>query len=261
MSYFLYAAFVLSLGSYSAALTVRWPANMFYLWRREAHDVLSLPFLDEPNSTSLFYAKNKKLSHCPHCHHKLSWHDLIPLFSYFFLKRRCRYCKQPISKRYPAIEFLHLVLCAPLLWLYDDVYELLLHSILFSALITAAIIDAEHKLIPDECCGVALASALLINLTHQTLESSILGLLIGYIFLYVIRWLYHTVRNQEGIGLGDVKLVAVLAAWLGLLNLAPLLLCASLSGILYNGVLNKKDTKQVPFGPFLIFSAILVFYL
>lgn len=255
LAYALYGLFFLSLGSFSAAFSVRWPAKVFLSWQQEAHQILSIPF----QNTSL--TDDTKRSQCPTCKHTLAWFNLIPLLSYFLLKRRCRYCMQTISYRYPAIEALHLIFCLPLLWIHPDTKLLVLHALLLSSFITLAVIDAEHKLIPDECCVVILACALSINLINQTLESSVLGLLIGYGSIYALHWGYKAVRGKDGIGLGDVKLIAAIGAWLGIFELAPMLLCASLSGILYNATLNKKDSGSVPFGPFLIFSAILVFYL
>ncbi len=251
---FSYVLIVLSLGSYSAAFTVRWPIKNLYLWQKEAHQLLSLPFTEKENFL------NKTRSHCLSCHHPLIWRDLIPLVSYLFLLGKCHYCKQPISYRYPAIELLHLILCLPLMWLFQDPYQLLLHTLLVSSLITAAAIDAEYKLIPDECTVVIFACALLIHIDKQTLESSILGLLIGYGFLYLLHWFYLNIRKQEGMGLGDVKLVGALGSWLGLTGLAPLLLYASLIGILYTAALNKNKMEQIAFGPFLILSSVLVFY-
>ncbi|WP_421852187.1 prepilin peptidase [Marinomonas sp.] len=253
---FLYAFIVLSIGSYAAAFTARWPIKNIYLWEKEAHLLLSLPFSKSPPDKI-----GKKRSHCFQCNHPLAWQDLIPLLSYLMLKGSCRYCKTAISYRYPAIELLHLACCLPLLWIFSgDIYQLTLHTLLVSALITAAAIDLEHQLIPDECSTIALACALLINLPTNMLETSVLGMTIGYGLIYILRWIYLTFRGQEGIGLGDAKVIAAIGAWLGLSGLTPLLLCASLSGILYTVLMNRNGSKYMAFGPFLIFSAMLVFY-
>ncbi|ETX11671.1 hypothetical protein MUS1_10250 [Marinomonas ushuaiensis DSM 15871] len=252
---FFYVIFALSLGSYSAAFSVRWPTKCFYLWRKEAHHLLSIPFIDSKDSIKA------KRSHCSHCSHLLAWFDLLPIVSFLLLKGKCRYCKHSISYRYPIIEALHLILCLPLLWLPLDTYSLILHTTLISALITTTVIDLEHKLIPDECCVIILICALSIHLLNMTLETSVLGILIGYCFAYSLRLFYSTIRKQEGIGLGDVKLISALSAWLGISNLSALLLCASLVGILYTITFNKGGSEQIPFGPFLIFSGIIVFYL
>ncbi|WP_417560861.1 prepilin peptidase [Marinomonas sp.] len=255
INWVLYLSVVLSMGSYAAAFTARWPIKNIYLWEKEAHALLLLPFNKQPpNKISV------KRSHCFQCHHPLTWQDLIPLLSYLLLKGKCRYCKAAISYRYPSIEFLHLAFCLPLPWIFSDIYQLALHTLLISALLTATVIDLEYQLIPDECSIIALACALLINLSNNTLETSVLGMIVGYGLIYTLRWFYLTFKGQEGIGLGDAKIIAVLGAWLGLLGLPPLLLCASLSGILYTVLTNRSGAKYMAFGPFLIFSAMLVFY-
>ncbi|RBP84541.1 prepilin peptidase [Marinomonas rhizomae] len=253
---FLYILVILSLGSYAAAFTVRWPIKNIYSWEKEAHDLLQLPF----NKRLPNYITSTR-SYCLHCLHQLSWKELIPLFSYIKLNGKCHYCQVRIPYRYPAIELLHLICCLPLFWFFDNTYNLVLHTLLISALITAAAIDLEHQLIPDECSIIALACALLINLPTSMLENSVLGMITGYGIIAVLRWFYLTFRGQEGIGLGDAKMIAGLGAWLGLSGLVPLLLCASLSGILYTVLINRNGTKYMAFGPFLISSAMLVFFL
>jgi leader peptidase (prepilin peptidase)/N-methyltransferase len=256
LEWFFYTLTVLSIGSYSAAFISRWPMKHAYLWEKEAHDFLSLPF----NNLPPVQISNTR-SHCSHCRQILKWQDLIPLLSYLLLKGKCRYCQKKISSHYPTIELLHLVFCLPLLWLYEDVYQLTLQTVLVSALITAACIDVVHELIPDECSTIILACGLLLHLLSNTLENSVLGMLIGYSLIFILRWLYLTFRKQEGIGLGDVKLIAAIGAWLGFSSLAPLLLCASLTGILYTLLFNKDGSKHIAFGPFLILSGMLMFYL
>lgn len=252
----LYVIFILSIGSYAAAFSVRWPAQCFHSWNKEAHSLLSIPFIDTDKDS----LKTTR-SHCNHCLHSLAWRDLIPVFSYLRLKGKCRYCNFSISYRYPAIELLHLLLCLPLIWRSSEIYSLILQAILISTLITAAVIDLEHKLIPDECCVVTLMCALLLHLLNRTLEHSIIGMIVGYCFIYILYQAYFILRKQEGIGLGDIKLITALSAWLGIYNLALLLLCASLTGILYTVAFHKNDSTKIAFGPFLIFSGIIVFYL
>lgn len=256
LEYFLFMATVLSLGSFSAAFSTRWPIKQAYLWEKEAHFALTLPFNKPPPEQM----QNIR-SCCKNCGQKLLWYDLTPLVSYLILKGKCRHCAYRISFHYPVIELLHLICCLPLLLTYENAYPLLLQTLLISALITAATIDREYMLIPDECNIVILSCALLFHLSTRTLESSVIGMLMGYSLIYSLRWSYQRFRHKEGIGLGDAKLVAALSAWLGISYLAPLLLCASLMGILYTLAFNKSGTQHMAFGPFLIFSAMMVFYL
>ncbi|MCW8355199.1 A24 family peptidase [Marinomonas pontica] len=254
--YLIYASLVLSIGSYSAAYTRRWPIRQTYLWEKEAHHILSIPF-----RTSNPEDAQSKRSFCVHCRHLLSWKDLIPVLSFIALKGRCRYCKNAISYRYSIIELAHLALCLPLLSSNSNISELLLLTILISALITAGTVDLENKLIPDECSAIILTCGLLLHLFSSALSDSVLGMLMGYALVYSLHWAYLTFRQCEAIGLGDAKLLAALGAWLGLSNMTNLLLCASLGGILYTVVFKKKGSEHITFGPFLIFSALLIFYI
>lgn len=246
----------LCVGSFSAAFSTRWPLKQQYLWKKEAHFLLSIPFT--PSSSMMF---NRRRSHCTHCEQPLAYKDLIPIFSFVSLKGKCRYCKQKISSRYIVIESLHLLCCLPLMWLFNDFYLLILLTLLISTLITATVIDIEHKLIPDECNTIALACALLLQIHTNNLHNSVLGMMAGYGLVYTLNWLYLVFRDKEGIGLGDAKLLAALGAWLGLLHLPALLLCASVSGILYTVLSKRSYLDYIAFGPFLTISALLVFYL
>ncbi|RCW91974.1 prepilin peptidase [Marinomonas foliarum] len=252
----LYCMIALCIGSFSAAYTIRWPAKQHYLWKKEAHLLLYIPFTS--SSTMQF---NRRRSHCTHCKQTLTYKDLIPIFSFVALKGKCRYCKQKISSRYIIIESIHLLCCLPLLWLFDDFYSLTLLTLLVSALITATVMDIEHKLIPDECNTLALACALLLHTSTNNLNYSVLGMMAGYGLVYTLHWRYTVFRGKEGIGLGDAKLLAALGAWLGLLHLPVLLLCASLSGILYTVISKRSNLDYIAFGPFLTISSLLVFYL
>ncbi len=253
--YLLSVLFIISFGSYATNFVVNWPKQTLAAWQKEAHLLLNIPFADTHKE------HRSPRSHCDTCSHTLSWQDLFPLISYLLMKGRCRYCQQPISLNYPIIELIHLFLCAPLLWLFEDPILRFLHIILLSALVSSATIDAKHKLLPDQCTGIVLACGLLINTIKGSLEQSVLGLLIGYGTIYALGLCYLKIRKREGIGLGDAKLVGALGAWLGLSYLTPLLLCASLLGILYTISLSRNALKEIPFGPFLIVSAIMMFYI
>lgn len=244
------------IGSYAAAFTVRWPIKCHYIWQNEAHNWLNNPFKQAPQAFSPTYR-----SHCVHCNRSLRWKDLIPIASFILLRRRCRYCNEVISFRYPAIESLHVFLCLPLLWFSSDLLTLGLYSLIMSALIIAAIIDIEHQLIPDECSIMVLSCGLLLGIINSSLLGSVLGMLIGFYLIMVLRWCYAMLKKQEGIGLGDAKLIAALGAWLGASALPSLLLCASIGGILYTVVSKRTGSEPMAFGPSLILSAILVFYL
>ncbi|GAA0835941.1 A24 family peptidase [Marinomonas arenicola] len=255
LSVALYAFSLLCLGSFAALFSIRWPAVNLYLAEKEAHELLSLNFIKTPPKNSVFGR-----SYCPHCHHTLGWKDTIPLFSYCYLKGQCRYCAKAISAYYWRIEILFLITGLPLLWLPLSLYELILNTVIISALLSAAIIDYQHRLIPNECSGLAIAAALALNIGTPNLDASILGVLLGYAIVALLRECYLYYRNREGIGLGDAKLLAALGAWTYMESLFSILLYASLLGIVYTAIYYKTGRQNIPFGPFLVISGIAHFY-
>lgn len=191
-------------------------------------------------------------SHCRNCDHTLAWWENIPLLSWFFLWGRCRGCHTAISWRYPLVELAVGVLWATNAWrLFDTlgegvtvpsffIHDALAQSIggmiFFWILVALAALDAEHQWLPDLLTlpGTALGFAfacftpLLRNLVPMEphkfsigleielqIPHELFGILAAALLILLIRWLYKLIRHREGIGLGDAKLMALLAAWLG----------------------------------------------
>ena len=255
LSILLFACSLLCLGSFATLFTLRWPILHHYLVEQEAHISFDLPFNQSPPDSIIFGR-----SHCDHCQHKLSWQDTIPLISVIFLKGRCRYCTVPIASVHWKIEALFLITGLPLLFVVDNMYQLILTTIIIAALLTAAIIDYQHQLIPNECSGIAIAAALIMNLGSHKLDASVLGIVFGYVIIALLRTCHLHFRKIEGIGLGDAKLLAALGAWLYVDNLFITLLYASLLGILYTTINRNHKGQKISFGPFLTFSGIAYFY-
>ncbi len=130
------------------------------------------------------------------------------------------------------------------------------------ALVVITVIDIRHQIIPDVITIPGMVAGLLINLFDNIgiLRSS-LGLLIGGGSLFLISWLYFLMTGKEGMGGGDIKLIAMIGAWLGVGAILPVVLIASFSGtvvgIIYLSLMKKKKDFPIPFGPFLSFGAIL----
>jgi len=246
---------ILCIGSFAALFIIRWPRLSEYLWQKEAHDTLGIPF-----ESTMPKGISDGRSRCESCYSPLPWKDLIPILSYCLLQGRCRHCHMKISPLYVLIESACLCICLPLLLTCHDLMTLALNSLLICSLFTAAIIDYQHQLIPDECCLIALAAALFLGIHSDALENTVLGMIVGYSALYLLRWGYLKLRNIEAIGLGDVKLLATLGAWLGVLHLTTLLLYAILMGILYISLYREKNKEPIPFGPFLFLSGIIHYY-
>jgi len=204
-------------------------------------------------------------SHCAECKKPLRLHHNIPLISYVFLKGFCAYCKKPIGFWSFAIE----LLCA-LWWSLCYIQNgLCATSLVFalygSALLCLAFIDWQTQLLPDAITqpllwGGLIASAL--GLSSVPLTVSLWGAVLGYLVLWTVSRSYYILRGHLGMGDGDLKLVGALGAWMGPIPLIALILLACVSGILGALILRLKGRMKagdyIPFGPFLVFSALLI---
>lgn len=202
-------------------------------------------------------------SHCTHCRYKLSiWHN-IPLISWLMLRGRCAFCRQTIAWRYPAIELLFMVLTL-LCWRYASGPLCMAFWLFFcGSMLALAVIDFRHMLLPDMLTQPLLWGGLLFHLllpeaSPVTLEEAVLGAAGGYLFLWLVYWLYWALRRREGLGYGDFKLLAALGAWLGWRAIPEVLLAASLMAlilvVLARGLSGKALGEASPFGPWLVLA-------
>ncbi|MCB9760420.1 MAG: prepilin peptidase [Alphaproteobacteria bacterium] len=218
-------------------------------------------------------------SHCPACGHRIRWYENIPLLSWVMLRARCSACGTPISPLYPAIELLTgllgLLLFRKLMPEAGDVSQAAfaawaVYFVFLSMLVASTYIDLRHYIIPDEFSIYAVplgvgASALLTWMGYEgalTWKQSVVGALIGGGFLLVVIGAYWLVKRVEGMGFGDVKLLAMLGAFLGTWPaLFFIVLVSTLLGsfvglamIVFRG---RSFKAQLPFGPFLAFAAVI----
>ncbi|MFD1383752.1 prepilin peptidase [Rhodanobacter aciditrophus] len=255
-TFIFYVLVCLCMGSAMSSLSWRLPRTLEHNWRKEAHDFLALDFND-PAPESFF----KGRSICPNCGSTLTPRDLMPLLSYALNSGKCRHCKNSIPIRYPIIEAFSLVILLPLYFLTNDLTELGLLLLLISSLLLALIIDAEHQWIPDQCSvWVSMSAFILMYSQGQDPSINLLFALFAYFLIVSLRWLFLKVRKVEAIGLGDAKLLAALVFWLGPTALSPILLMASITGMGFHILTKKQMSERIPFGPFLIISALLIFY-
>ncbi|RJQ30629.1 MAG: prepilin peptidase [Peptococcaceae bacterium] len=195
-------------------------------------------------------------SHCPQCGKGLAARDLFPLFSYLWLKGRCRYCGSPIGWRYPLVELITGLLYASMYFLFGWQVLLLKYLFLTSVLIVVTLIDLEHYLIPNKVVLAALAGGVLLNIATKdlTFTSAGLGLVAAAGFLFL-----PAVISRGGMGGGDVKLAAVIGLFLGWpLGLLAVFLGCCLAGLAGAALLaaKKKGRKDpIPFGPYLALGA------
>jgi len=205
-------------------------------------------------------------SHCPHCNNPIKFYDNIPLISYFLLGGKCRSCKGSISAQYPLVEGVTSLSSLLLFLKYGLSLSYLFYFSFVAALMVITVIDLYHQIIPDVISipgiGVGLLGALVIP--HITFFNSLMGILLGGGSLLGIATLYQWLFKREGMGGGDVKLLAMMGAFLGweavILTILISSLVGSITGIVIM-VLKGKDFKYaIPFGPFLSLGAVIALF-
>jgi leader peptidase (prepilin peptidase)/N-methyltransferase len=200
-------------------------------------------------------------SRCPRCGEQIGWYDNIPVLSWLLLRGRCRACREPISWAYPALELITGVIWAGIAALYGPTWHALQGAILFSLLLAIAIIDARHYLIPDALSlgglGAGLALALLPG--APTPLSAVLGALLGFSLLFVVGVVGEWAFRKPAMGGGDMKMMAMVGAFLGPAGAMLTIFLGALAGTLIFGPISLKTKKEVPFGVFLALGAAITF--
>ena len=206
-------------------------------------------------------------SHCPHCKKPIKGYDNVPIISYILLKGRCRECRSPISAQYPLVEGVTALGSLFLMMRFGPSLSYLVYFVFVASLIVITVIDLYHQIIPDVISlpgiGVGLLASLIIP--QITFLNSMIGILLGGGSLFLVATVYQWLFKREGMGGGDVKLLAMIGAFLGwksvILTILLSSLIGSVTGILIM-VLKGKDFKYaIPFGPFLSLGAVIsLFY-
>jgi leader peptidase (prepilin peptidase)/N-methyltransferase len=206
-------------------------------------------------------------SHCPGCSYQIRWYDNIPLVSYLLLKGKCRGCGAPISLQYPLVELLNGVLTLLLFLRFGPTLAFAALFLLCSALVVITFIDIEHQIIPDEISlsGIVVGFVLSFFLKGHSWLNSLLGILLGGGGLLLIAYTYQRLTGKDGMGGGDIKLLAMMGAFLGWKAVPFIIFASSLVGSLVGVslmLIQKKNSKlAIPFGPYLAFGAVLyIFY-
>ena len=199
-------------------------------------------------------------SACPHCGRGLAWFENVPLLSYAVLRGRCRTCSGAISTRYPTVEALTAAMFA-LGWWYYGPGTLLAARLLFGcALIVLFAIDLEHQLLPNAITLPGIIVGFLFSLVVEPgWMASLIGIVVGGGVLYLIAEGYYRLRHEEGLGMGDVKMLAMIGAFLGWKLTLVALMFASVSGSIIGISLiaaRRGSMKYaLPFGTFLAIGA------
>jgi len=214
-----------------------------------------------PAGQSLVYPP----SHCPACSRRLAAKDLIPIFSYLWLRGRCRYCKAPIPKRVLWVEIATAALFGLAYWQYGLSIELPIALFYISLFMVIFVIDFEHGLILNKIVYPALVVALVISIFFTIflpdvsivpgIARAAIGGGIGFVVFFLI-----VIVSRGGMGFGDVKLAALIGLVTGYLVVVALLMGIILGGlvaVILLGFKIRKRKEAIPFGPFLAVAAIV----
>lgn len=220
-------------------------------------------------------------SFCPSCEKPVAWYDNVPLLSYALLRGRCRHCRQPISPRYPAVELLTAALFfLAVLW-HGPTPAGAKWSV-FSALMVGLIFaDLEERILPDEMTLGGLAAGVVFaglvpfregiaplffpagwSAVRLSIAESVIGAALSGGVMWAVGALYEKVRKREGLGFGDVKMIAMIGAFVGLqgalLTVVLGSIAGSVIGLVYIWIARKDATYELPFGSFLGAAALVV---
>ena len=202
-------------------------------------------------------------SHCPLCSAPLSWYENIPLLSYLCLRGKCRHCRALISIQYPIVELMMALLSMAVVYRFQLSPASIGYFFFCAALLVIIFIDIYHQIIPDVISLPGIIVGFIFSLVSDTItwQSSIIGILLGGGVLYSVAFLYALVRKIDGMGGGDIKLLAMIGAWLGWQSLPFIILFSSATGSIVGLIAMRSQKKggqtRIPFGPFLSVAALI----
>lgn len=205
-------------------------------------------------------------SRCPRCGRPIRARDNLPVVSWLLLRGRCRDCGEPISIRYPLVEATTGALFAGVVLRYGFTWRALAAALLAALLVALAAIDLDHLWLPDRITlpGIALGLVAQLALPDGSLARGVQGALIGAGILLLLAGAWELLRGVEGMGLGDVKMLAMVGAFLGvtgvLVTLVVSTLLGSLAGLLLIARGRGGMDAKLPFGVFLAAGALFALF-
>ena len=205
-------------------------------------------------------------SHCPACVAPIALYDNLPILSFLFLRGRCRACRAPISLQYPLVETANAAGYGLIFWWFGMGWPAAAYALFFSALLVITGIDLTHQIIPDAITlpGIPVGLVLAATILPVGLVDSLLGLLLGGGLLWLMAWVSPYLFGKEGMGGGDIKLLAMVGAFLGwkpaLLTIMVGAMAGSLVGIGLISLKVMRRDQYIPFGPFLAFGALIALF-
>ena len=205
-------------------------------------------------------------SRCPQCNSSIRWFDNIPIISYLILGGKCRGCGKRISLQYPLVELLNGLLSLTLMFRFGPTLEFGVFFVFCSALVVVTFIDIAHQIIPDEISlpGIVLGFILSFFMKDPGWRNSLMGILLGGGSLLFVAYAYYWLTKKDGMGGGDIKLLAMMGAFLGWISIPFIIFVSSLVGsvvgISLMSLRNQDSKLALPFGPYLAFSAVLYIF-
>ena len=264
--------FGLLVGSFLNVVIFRLPVMMDREWRTECRLLLDM----EAGQTEAAFNLLKPRSCCPGCKSPISAFDNIPVFSFLLLGGKCRNCRRPIPLRYPLVEFATGCVTAYAGWYFgffdgqltpDSLLRAVAAAVFSWYLIALALIDYDTQLLPDSMTmpllwiGITLS---FFGVFAADLDTAVIGAIAGYLSLWSVYWAFKLITGKEGMGYGDFKLLAALAAWLGWQALPALILLSSLVGAVIGITLMatgaRRRDEAIPFGPYLALAGIIMMF-
>jgi len=205
-------------------------------------------------------------SHCPNCGRRIAPWDNIPLLSYLILQGRCRGCKATISPRYPIVEAMTGVVAVVLFLAFGPSIQTVTLFILICLLMVVTFVDLDRMIIPDKVTlpGIVIGLALNVMMAPGAITAFLLGAVVGAASLLAVAYLGELLFKKESMGGGDIKLAAMVGAFLGwkavLLALFLAVLVGAVVGITLIIIGIKERREHIPFGPFIAAGTILVVF-
>ena len=209
----------------------------------------------------------KNRSFCPSCKKKINWYDNIPLLSYVLLQAKCRNCNNKISFQYFLVELISAINFTTIYFLYGISITTLLLIVLSIFFIIIFFIDLKHYIIPNELTFPLMVIGFIksfdpnLNPIFPNYINSLIGGIFGYLIIWSIIYFYKQVRNKEGMGLGDAKLLSAIGFWFGWISIPFVIFLSSIIALLF--VIpslmkkSKKLSSQIPFGPYIIIGTLI----
>jgi len=266
----------LVVGSFLNVVIHRLPLMLERGWRHECEQFLAgdklpppeEPMQCDPDKQPAPYNLLIPRSCCPHCGHRISAIENIPLLSWLFLRGRCASCGSRISAQYPLIELFTGLMTLAIALRFGGSWQTLFAWGFVWVLIAAAIIDLKTTLLPDVLTLPLMWAGILIAWlgigTTVSLEDAVMGAIAGYMVLWLLYWSFKLLTGKEGMGFGDFKLLAALGAWLGWQLLPVVVLLSSLVGAVIGIamiLLRDHDRRiPIPFGPYLAAAGLLAYF-